>query len=913
MSGADITVLVLSVLAIAGLGWYFFAPRKGRLAELGDGVQKIAVTVKGGYSPDLIHARQGVPLEIEFDRQESGECTNRVVFADLGVNAGLPAYIKTTVRLHPNRAGTFGFACGMNMIHGTLVVDPADETTTASGTASEPKTARLDARDGDASAAEAEAAEMAERRAEIADLTRRVIIGALLTAPVLFAVMAHELFGADWVPALLLNHWVQLALITPVMLYTGWPIHRIGWLALAHRSAEMNSLITLGTTAAYGYSLLVTVAPGLLPAEVRDVYFEAVGVIITLILFGRLLEAKAKAGTGEAIRALLGLQARTARVLRDGVETEIPIEDVVVGDEIVIRPGEKVPVDATVISGSSPVDESMITGEPIPVTKREGDTAIGATINTTGSLRVRAAKVGADTMLAQIIRMVQQAQSSKAPIQRLADAISSYFVPAVIAIAIATFTIWFIAGPTPAPTLALVNAVAVLIIACPCALGLATPLSIMVATGKGAQAGILIRSAEALETAHKLNTIVLDKTGTITAGKPALTDVHPLNGFGETTLLALVAAAEQDSEHPLGAAIVSAAHQRALSLPPVTRFSTITGKGLRATVDGHEVLVGTARLLSDAGLDTGPANEVAERYATEGKTPILAAVDRQPAGVLAVADTIKPDSVPAIAALHQMELSTVMITGDNGRTAAAIAGQVGIPTVLAEVLPEHKAREVQRLQAAGARVGMVGDGINDAPALAQADIGLAIGTGTDVAIEAADITLISGSLTGVATAIGLSRATMRNIRQNLFFALVYNAVGIPIAAGLLYPFFGIRLSPIIAAVAMALSSLSVVTNANRLRRWHSTPLPAVGPAHVTTQVQLDIAPETSDTATLENHEETAMGTTTTVDPVCGMTINPETAAAHREVDGVTYYFCSAHCAATFDADTARYTTASAKQ
>ncbi len=909
MSGADITVLVLSVLAIAALGWYFFAPRKGRIAEMADGVQSIAVTVKGGYSPDLIHARQGVPLEIEFDRQESGECTNRVVFADLGVSAGLPAYAKTTVRLQPDRAGTFGFACGMNMVHGTLVVDPAD---TAGTTAAEPVTAHLEARDGGAaSAAEAEAADMAERRAEIADLTRRVIIGALLTAPVLFAVMAHEVFGADWVPALLLNHWVQLALITPVMFYTGWPIHRIGWLALVHRSAEMNSLITLGTTAAYGYSLLVTVAPGLLPAEVRDVYFEAVGVIITLILFGRLLEAKAKAGTGEAIRALLGLQARTARVVRDGAETEIPIEEVAVGDEIVIRPGEKVPVDATVLSGSSPVDESMITGEPIPVTKREGDTVIGATINTTGSLRVRAAKVGADTMLAQIIRMVQQAQASKAPIQRLADAISGYFVPAVIAIAIATFAIWFIAGPAPALTLALVSAVAVLIIACPCALGLATPLSIMVATGKGAQAGILIRSAEALETAHKLDTIVLDKTGTITAGKPALTDVHPLNGFDETTLLSLVAAAEKDSEHPLATAIASAAHQRELSLPPVTSFSSITGKGLRATVDGREILVGTPQLLSDAGLDTGPAQQVAARYAAEGKTPILAAVDRQPAGVLAVADTIKPDSAPAIAALHHMGLSTVMITGDNARTAAAIAGQVGISTVLAEVLPEHKAGEVQRLQATGARVGMVGDGINDAPALAQADIGLAIGTGTDVAIEAADITLISGSLAGVPTAISLSRATMRNIRQNLFFALVYNAVGIPIAAGVLYPFFGIRLSPIIAAAAMALSSLSVVTNANRLRRWHPAPLPAAQLAPVTPQVQLGTT--TSETVHPENHEEAAMATTTVVDPVCRMTINPETAAASREVEGVTYYFCSTHCAATFDADPARYTTTSTKQ
>jgi Cu+-exporting ATPase len=487
-------------------------------------MQKIGVTVQGGYSPDVLHVRQGVPLEIEFDRRESGECTNRVVFADLGVSAALPAYTRTTVRLRPQQAGTFGFACGMNMIHGTLVVDAADQVAAESPAAAAP-TATAQAAVAPtaptggvgAGAAEAEAADLAERRAEIADLTRRVVIGAVLTAPVLFAVMAHELFRVHWVPGLLLNHWLQLALITPVMVYAGWPIHRTGWLALAHRAAEMNSLITLGTTASYGYSLLVTLAPGLLPAEVREVYFEAVGVIITLILFGRLLEARAKAGTGEAIRALLGLQARTARVVRDGQDLQVPVEDVAVGDEILIRPGEKVPVDATVLSGTSPIDESMITGEPMPVTKREGDTVIGATLNTTGSLRVRASKVGADTMLAQIIRMVQQAQASKAPIQRLADAISGYFVPAVIAIAIATFAIWFIVGPAPSFTLALVAAVAVLIIACPCALGLATPLSIMVATGKGAQAGVLIRSAEALETAHKLDTIVLDKTGTITA------------------------------------------------------------------------------------------------------------------------------------------------------------------------------------------------------------------------------------------------------------------------------------------------------------------------------------------------------------------------------------------------------------
>lgn len=603
-------------------------------------------------------------------------------------------------------------------------------------------------------------------------------MGAVLTAPVLFAVMAHELFGADWVPGWMLNHWFQLALITPVMLYTGWPVHSTGWLALRHRSADMNSLITLGTSAAFGFSLLVTLAPGLLPEDVREVYFEAVGVILTLILLGRLLEARAKAGTGEAIRALIGLQARTARVLRDGTETEIPVEEVVVGDEAVIRPGEKIPVDAEVLSGSSAVDESMVTGEPMPVTKHAGDGVIGATVNTTGSLRVRAAKVGADTMLAQIVRLVQQAQASKAPIQRLADAISAYFVPAVIAIAIATFALWYTIGPAPALTLALVSAVAVLIIACPCALGLATPLSVMVGTGKGAQAGILIRSAEALETAHKLDTVVLDKTGTVTIGKPVLTDIRPAAGVDAAELLRLVAAAEADSEHPLAQAIVSGARDRGLQPPTATGFGSVTGKGVRAMADGHTIMVGTARLLHDTGVDTSPLDAGAAALAAEGKTPVLAAVDGHPAGVLAVADTVKNDSAQAIAALRQLDAEVVMLTGDNARTAAAIAAQVGVPRVLAEVLPEHKTDEIRRLQAEGRTVAMVGDGINDAPALAQSDVGLAIGTGTDVAIESADITLISGSLAGVVTAIRLSKATMRNIKQNLFFALVYNAVGI---------------------------------------------------------------------------------------------------------------------------------------
>jgi len=839
MSSVDVAVLVGAALAIAGLAWYFFAPRRAQAASVNDGVQRIQITIHGGYSPNVVQVRQGIPVEIEFDRQETGDCTSRVVFPDLHLSAALPAFQRTTVRFKPQHAGSFGFACGMNMIHGTLIVTPNGQAA-ESPEHETPQTtsdyASSDVADQPA-AAEIEAAQAEDRRAEIADLTRRVVIGAVLTAPVLYAVMAEPL-GARWVPMILLNHWLQLALITPVMFYVGWPIHRTGWLALAHRSADMNSLITLGTLAAYGYSLLVTVASAALPAEVRDVYFEAVGVILTLIMLGRLLEARAKAGTGEAIRALLGLQARTARVLRDGTETEIPVDEVVVDDEILIRPGEKIPVDATVLSGQSAVDESMVTGESMPVTKRTGDTVIGATVNTTGSLRVRAAKVGADTMLAQIIRMVQRAQASRAPIQRLADVISAYFVPVVIAIAIATFAVWFVAGPTPTLTQGLVSAVAVLIIACPCALGLATPLSIMVGTGKGARAGILIRSAEALETAHKLDTIVLDKTGTITAGKPALTDIHVTGTVAKNELLMLVAAAEADSEHPIASAVVAGACDRSISLLAVSAFDSITGKGVRATVAGLTVLVGTATLLAENGIDTAELEHISTDLAAGGKTPILAAVDSHPAGVLAVADTVKDDSVAAVAALRKLGLQVVMITGDNARTAAAIARQVGVERVLAEVLPEHKAGEIRRLQSEGRRVGMVGDGINDAPALAQADVGLAIGTGTDVAIEAADITLISGSLAGVVTAIRLSRATMRNIRQNLFFALIYNAIGIPLAAGVLYPLLGLRLSPMIAAGAMALSSLSVVGNANRLRRYRFEPLPPVEPSTIEPQVEI---------------------------------------------------------------------------
>jgi Cu+-exporting ATPase len=905
---SDTIVLVAAAAAIGGLGWFFFGPRRARSAQLDGGVQRVTVTVRGGYSPDVISVRQGVPLEMVFDRQESGDCTSRVVFPDLAVSAALPAFGRTTVRLDPARAGSFGFACGMNMIHGTLVVEPSGVPAAADG---QEQPARPDGKASGPSAlaaasgtaaADAEASQAAERRAEISDLTRRLIVGAALTAPVLFAVMASEVFKAGWVPGVLLNHWVQLALITPVMFYTGWPVHRTGWLALSHRSADMNSLITLGTAAAYGYSLVVTLAPGLLPADLRGVYFETTGVILTLILLGRLIETRAKAGTGAAIRELLGLQARTARVIRGGADTEIPVEEVVVGDEVVIRPGEKIPVDAVVLSGSSAVDESMITGEPMPVTKRAGDTVVGATINGTGSLRVRADKVGADTMLAQIIKLVQQAQASKAPIQRLADAVSGFFVPAVIAIAIVTFALWFTLGPAPALTLALVSAIAVLIIACPCALGLATPLSIMVGTGKGARAGILIRSAEALETACKLNTIVLDKTGTITAGKPALTDVHATGAIGEDDLLVLVAAAETDSEHPLAAAIVAGVRERGLVVAAATSFDSVTGQGVRAIVNGRAVLVGNARLLAGAGIATAGLEQVAAELSAEAKTPVLAAVDGNPAGVLAVADPVKDDSAAAISALHRLGADVVMLTGDNATTAAAIARLVGVRRVIAEVLPEHKAGEIRRLQADGRTVGMVGDGINDAPALAAADIGLAIGTGTDVAIEAADITLISGSLAGVATAIALSKATMRNIRQNLFFALAYNGIGIPIAAGILYPFFGIRLSPIIAAAAMALSSLSVVGNANRLRRYRPAPLPEAGVASIEPHVQVGDGHDAVSTAQDGGQAAGVIAT----DPVCGMQADPATASQHRDIRAGTVSFCSAGCAATFDAEPDRY-------
>ena len=819
---AELLVSLGGLAAIAGLAWFFFASRKAVSTVVAGRLQEVEVTVKGGYSPDLIRVREGVPLRINFDRQESGECTARVLFPDFETSAALPAFERTSVELLPDQAGEFEFACGMNMVHGTLLVEPDQ-----GGTNGVPGSPQVPAADGPGADADdpgepgaADQTEAAERAQEVRDLSRRVALAAILTAPVLFASMATELFDATWIPSLLTNHWLQLALIAPVVFVIGWPIHVTGWRALRNRSAEMNTLIAIGTTAAFAYSLLVTVAPGLLPQDLREVYYETAGVIITLILLGRLLEARARAGTGEAIRALVGMQAQVARVERNGEQFEIPVEEVEPGDVLIVRPGEKVPVDGEVISGRSALDESMISGESLPVSKGVGDEVIGATINQTGSFRFRATAVGRDTMLAQIVRLVEQAQGSKAPIQRVADRVSSYFVPAVIFIAIGAFVLWFDFGPDPQLTFALITAISVLIIACPCALGLATPLSVMVGTGNGAQNGVLIKSAETLENARRIDIVIFDKTGTITAGQPSLTDLVVSGSAGdEAELLALVAGAESSSEHPLASAIVNAAAERGVELTTPSAFDSITGKGIEARVAGREVLVGTRRLLSERGVDVGSLEAEAARLEAQGKTAMLVAVDGSSAGVVAVADTAKEGSAEAIAALRSRGVEVAMITGDNQRTAKAIAERMGIDRVVAEVLPAEKAAEVERLQRDGRSVAMVGDGINDAPALAQANVGIAIGTGTDVAIEAADVTLVSGQLRGVVDALDLSAATMGNIRQNLVFAFGYNAIGIPIAAGILYPVFELQLSPMIAAAAMALSSLSVVANANRLRSW----------------------------------------------------------------------------------------------
>jgi Cu+-exporting ATPase len=660
---------------------------------------------------------------------------------------------------------------------------------------------------------------------------------AIIGIPVLFTMLI------DIVPTLrdALMPWHQVigmaaAVLTfPVLAWSGSQFFVGAWNNFRNHNANMDTLVALGTGSAWLYSTLVAVWPGLFPAGTSGMYFDVAVIVIALVVLGQALEMRAKSRSSAAIQKLLDLQAKTARVIRDGIEQDIPIDEVVVGDTIRVRPGEKVPVDGVVLSGDSALDESVVTGESVPVDKRPGDPVIGASVNTTGTFTFHATKVGRDTALAQIVQMVERAQNSKPPIGRLVDTIASYFVPAVMIIAVLTGLAWFNFGPEPVLNYAIVTMVAVLVIACPCALGLATPMSLMVGVGKAAEHGVLIRNGEALETASRLRTLVLDKTGTITKGRPELTDVLPLGSFTEAEVLHLAAVADRPSEHPLADAIVKGARARGLQVEEPQTFEAIPGYGVEATVAGRRVQVGNRKLMARAQVRVADFEAGAEQFSGEGKTPMFVAVDGKPAGLMAVADTIKDDALAAIRALQNMGIEVVMMTGDNARTAHAIAQQVGIRHVLADVLPDEKARQIETLQAGehpgrqrGGRgahlVGMVGDGINDAPALAQADIGFAIGTGTDVAIEAADITLVGGSLRGVVTAIQVSRATLKNIKQNLFGAFIYNVLGIPIAAGVLYPFLGLLLSPIIAGAAMAASSITVVTNANRLRFFGPTPM-----------------------------------------------------------------------------------------
>ena len=967
-------VFVVAVLVTAGVLWFFFAPRKVYRAQVRDGVQEAVIEVKGGYSPSVIEAEAGMPLRLVFDRKEDGECSSHVVFSDFGTDLALPAFRTTTLTLHPDKAGDYPFACGMNMLHGTLRILPGrhagagDASTSGSADPSGPSDSDTGTTDrGDVPFDSLEMDERAFREdaqasdsgeTEIRSLVARLVVAAICTIPV---------FGSTMLMLYPMPAWVQFLLMLPIAGYAALPIFRSGFAAIAHRAPEMNALVSLGAIAAFAYSCVVAFAPQILPDNAREPYFEAVGVVITLMLVGQLLEARTRKGTGEAMRALAGLRPTTARVVRDGREADIAIDDVLVGDVVVIRPGGKLPVDGIVVAGNSNVDESMITGESMPVTKTVGSDVTGATINGGGLLRYRATKVGKDTVLSQIIGMVRAAQSSKAPVQRLADRISGVFVPVVVLVAVWSCALWYAFGPEPRVTHALVAAVSVLLIACPCALGLATPLSVMVSTGCAARMGVLVRSAEALETSGKINAVVLDKTGTITAGKPTLTDVLPFGAWRreQDDLLTIVAAAERDSEHPLAAAIVAAVDESSAGNRGVAGvadaaetadFQAIAGRGVTACVTfrglRHTVAVGNTDLIDD--LDIGmpsvtPGDPEAahdmdldaiiadmDRLSAQGKTPMLAAVDGHLAGIVAVADEPKTDSRQAIGLLEKRGIAVIMLTGDNETTAHAIARRVGIDEsrVIAGVRPERKADEIARLQSQGYTVAMVGDGVNDAPALARADVGFAIGTGTDVAVQSADVTLMGGSLMGLVHALDLAHATMRNIAQNLGFALGYNSIGIAVAAGVLYPFTGMLLNPMIAGAAMAFSSLCVVTNASRLRLFDP------GAAAANNKTYRVRKPDSSDNRT-SKQKGTIMGlfsdhkakkeagccghggchgmghagmpagkgdSTADVvkDPVCGMSVEPATAAATREYNGVTYYFCNPGCADKFTQDPQAY-------
>ena len=668
-----------------------------------------------------------------------------------------------------------------------------------------------------------------EENPELVDMTRRFWVTTALALPVLLWAMGEMIPGQplEQMISRTVGGWLQFILATPVVLWGGWPFFQRGWASLVNRSPNMFTLIAMGTGTAYAYSVLATLAPGIFPDAFRGeggevaVYFEAAAVITALVLLGQVLELRARSRTGTALKALLGLAPKTARLVRDdGTEIDIPLEHVHPGDRLRVRPGEKIPVDGVVLEGTSSVDESIVTGEPIPVEKNEGSRVTGGTVNGTGGFQMRAERVGSDTLLAQIVRMVSEAQRSRAPIQRLADAVASYFVPAVISVAVITFLLWGLLGPEPRLAYALVNAVAVLIIACPCALGLATPMSIMVGMGRGATTGVLIKNAEALEILEKVDTLVVDKTGTLTEGKPRLSALVTAAGKKDSEILQLAAALERASEHPLAAAIVGAAREKGLELPEAQNFQSLTGKGVTGTVDGRRVALGNRSLLRELGLDPGNLVGRAEALQQDGQTVVFVAVGEAVGGLVAVGDPIKRSTREAIRLLRADGVRIVMLTGDSRNTAAAVARKLELveDDVEAEVLPGQKGEVVKRLQSQGRVVAMAGDGINDAPALALAQVGIAMGTGTDVAMESAGVTLVKGDLRSIARARRLSRATMRNIRQNLFFAFIYNSLGVPLAAGILYPFFGLLLSPMIAAAAMTFSSVSVITNALRLRK-----------------------------------------------------------------------------------------------
>ena len=667
-----------------------------------------------------------------------------------------------------------------------------------------------------------------EANPELVEMTRRLWVSAALAVPLVIIAMADLLPGKplNSIISPAASQWIQLVLAAPVVLWGGWPFFVRGWASVVHRSLNMFTLIAVGVGVAFLYSVAAITVPWAFPAEFRstagglvEAYFEAAAVITTLVLVGQVLELRARSQTGAAIKALLQLAPKTARIVRDDdTEADVPLESVQRGDRLRVRPGEKVPVDGVILEGSSAVDESMVTGESIPVEKHTGDRVIGGTVNGTGGFLMRAERVGGETLLAQIVEMVSAAQRSRAPIQRLADTVATYFVPAVIVVAVVTFVVWALAGPTPALAYAVVNSVAVLIIACPCALGLATPMSIMVGIGRGAHAGVLIKNAEALEVLEKVDTLVVDKTGTLTEGKPRLMMIAPTAGKSEEEVLKVAASLERGSEHPLAAAIVSAALERRLELTNAENFQSLTGRGITAIIAGQKAALGNRKLMEELNISLGSLADDAERLRRDGQTVMFLAIDGKPAGLLGVADPIKPSTAEAIEILRATGVRIVMLTGDSHTTAESVARKLGIDQIEAEVLPERKIEVVKRLQAEGHIVAMAGDGVNDAPALAQADVGVAMGTGTDVAMQSAGVTLVKGDLRGIARARRLSQATMRNIRQNLFFAFIYNVLGVPIAAGLLYPFFGLLLNPMIAAAAMSFSSVSVISNALRLRR-----------------------------------------------------------------------------------------------